>query len=260
MVLLAVAASFCGQLAYGGARPVIGVAFEQQIFDSKSVMGQDGLYRVLFDYNPAKGHATSTYSGSALWILNPNGSLVAAGSPTIPASVGATYLDNLTYNGAISFPYERSNTVLFVEADGNTTILFYYNLGSGAPVTSFGTWTYNSSGSLIAASSYGPYSGLTVGQLLFAPNGKIVVNWTAGPAISTVNAGWVLDEYGTISSATGYYGPYTGAKLGKILVNSSNQQVWTYRATGPGGTYFLNTLTFNSSGSAIVNALSFGPF
>ena len=81
----------CGYRAYAGARPVIGGIPSSSFFDAKTAVGGDGLLRLIFDYNPTNliTSPPSTYSGSALWIIDPNGSVVAAGSPTIPASVGS---------------------------------------------------------------------------------------------------------------------------------------------------------------------------
>jgi hypothetical protein len=264
IALLAIVAAAClvGS-AYAGAKAVVGGAFATQLLDAKTAVGQDGLLRVLFDYNPAEGGA-STYSGSALWIINPNGSLVAAGNPTIPASVGTFYF--ATHGGDPIFPVERSRTVLFPQADGNTTILFFFGQNpSGARTTfsyatSFGVWTYNSAGNLIAAANYGPYTSVQIQNCYFDTTGKIVVKWAAGPNSGVIfrYAGWVLDEFGAITSATSYYGPF-GPGLGKIRINAKGQQIWPFSFAESGGDV-TNIWTFNASGSAIVNALSFGPF
>ena len=168
MLLAAAAATcICGH-AYAGAKAVIGGAFAVPLLDAKTAVGKDGLLRVIFDYNP--GHSgASTYSGSALWIIDPNGSsIVAAGSPTIPASVGAFYF--ITIGGSTPiFQAERSNTALFPQPDGNTTVIFYYGAGANPllGVTSFGVWTYNSSGNLITADYFGPFSNVDNFQPLF---------------------------------------------------------------------------------------------
>jgi hypothetical protein len=252
MMFAALAAScICGKLAYAGARPVFGGLYGIQLFDAKTAVGQDGLFRLLFDFNPSNT-GTSTYTGSALWIIDPNGSVVASGNPTIPASVGASFL----------FPYERSNTAIFAQPSGNTTVLFYYgltksNLG-GTPT--FGVWTYNSSGSLIAAAKYGPYGSVTVSNMYFDTNGKIVVKWKEGAFSSPKFAGWVLDEFGSVVSATAFYGPYgNGSSLGKIRTTSSNQQIWPYSFKS-GSSYTTTIWTFNADGSAVSNVQSYGPF
>jgi hypothetical protein len=256
LLSLFAAASLAGS-AYGGARPVIDGLFSLSLFDAKTSVGADGLYRMLFDYNPAMAGSKSTYAGSALFIFNPNGGLVAAGSPTIPASAGASFM-NSTILGKSVFPYERSNTALFAQADGNTTVLFYYTLSDGVG-SQVGTWTYNSAGALIAAATYPSFSGVVIPGAYFDPSGKIIVKFRQSKNPTAVYAAWVLDEFGTIVSATNWYGPY-GPSSGKIRLNSSGQQIWTYTFPSSGGTFLTNVWTFNASGSAIVNALSFGPF
>ena len=250
ITLAAVAAScLCGHLAHAGARPVIGGIYGIQLFDAKTAVGADGKYRLIFDYNPHKGFP-DTYTGSALWIIDPNTYAVTAGSPTIPASVGATFL----------FPYERSNTAIFAQPSGNTTVLFYYGLQNSFPTTSFGTWTYNSSGNLIAASIHGPFSGTVISNLYFDTNGKIVVKWQAGTLAGAAFAGWVLDEFGNVVGFAPFAGPFTsGPSLGKIRVTSSNQQIWPWSFKQANGTYLTNIWTINPSG-AITSAGSFGPF
>ncbi len=266
ITLLAAAAAIgmCGQ-AYAGAKAVVGGAFANQLLDAKTAVGQDGLLRVLFDYNPSTGgpSSASTYAGSALWILDPNGGLVAAGNATIPASVGTFYF--ATKGGAPIFGVERSNTVLFPQADGNTTVIFFFGLHPSG-VTSFeswtrafSTWTYNSGGSLIAASSYGPFSGVFIQNLYFDTTGKIVVKFASSVVPPNSSAGWVLDEFGSIVSATNYYGPF-GQLLGKIRINAKGQQIWPFSFQQPDGTYQTTIWTFNPSGSALTNAQSYGPF
>ncbi len=56
-----------------------------------------------------------TYQGSALWIIDPNGSVVGASNPTIPASVGSFYFS--TIGGKPIFPFERSNTAMYPQAE-----------------------------------------------------------------------------------------------------------------------------------------------
>jgi hypothetical protein len=257
-VLAAVAAICMSGRAYAGSKAVVGSDLGVPMLDAKTAVGQDGNLRVIFDYNPSDGGFT--YAGSALWIINPNGSVVGASNPTIPASVGSFYFT--TPFGKPAYDFERSNTALFPQADGNTTVLFYYGYSgkSSANLTSFGVWTYNSSGTLIAAANYGPYTNTVIENLYFDPWGKIVVKW-ASPAFSqsTFFAGWVLDEYGTAVSATSYYGPYSGNALGRLRTNSSGQQIWPFCYAATGG-YVTTIWTFNASGSALVNAQSFGPF
>lgn len=261
IMLAAVAATcICGH-ANAGARAVIGGAFAVPLLDAKTAVGKDGLLRLIFDFNPSTGG--STYAGSALWILDPNGSLVAAGSPTIPASVGSFYFS--TRGGTIPiFPVERSNTAMYPQADGNTTVLFFYGLGANPllGVTSFGVWTYNSSGALISAAKYGPFGGALIFNLYFDDaTGKIVVKWTSGRGPNATYAGWVIDEFGTVISATNYFGPFGPSnQIGKFRINANNQLIWPFSIPGSNGSFTTSYWTFNSGGSAIVNAQSFGPF
>lgn len=262
-MLAAVALSFvCGYRAYGGARPVVDGLLDLPFFDAKTSVGNDGMLRLLFDYSPAFASSTSTYSGSALWIIDPNGSVVAASNPTIPASIGSDIFEvQLLNSGPLKFFVERSNTAIFAQADGNTTVLFYYNAGNAGleNISSFGVWTYNSSGALIAAAAYGPYSGVRLGGLYFEPNGKVIARWKPVGTF-TSNAGWVLDEFGTIVNSTAYYGPFGTTFLGKIHVNSSNQQIWPFRSFNKSSGQYTTTIwTFNSSGS-LTHAQVYGPF
>ena len=259
MLLAAVAAtSICGH-AYAGARLGSDGLFSISVFDAKTSVGKDGLLRVLFDYNPAPSPGPSTYAGSALWILDPNGGLVASGNVNIPASVGATFLTADILDRTV-LNYERSNTAIFAQADGNTTVLFYYGLTSGKAADSFGVWTYNSSGILIAAATYGPFGSSTLPGLYFDPSGKIIARWQTGtPLAASKTAGWVLDEFGTAQSATDYIGPF-GPNLGKIRLSSSGQQIWPYKFLQPDGDYTTVIWTFNAGGTALSNVQSYGPF
>lgn len=260
IMLAALAATcICGH-AYAGAKAVIGGAFAVPLLDAKTAVGKDGLLRLIFDYNPSQGG--TTYAGSALWIINPNGSIVAAGNPTIPATVGSFYFS--TQGGKPIFPFERSNTAMYPQADGNTTVLFYYAFG-GNPllgVNAFGVWTYNSSGNLIAGAKYGPFGNTAIFNLYFDDaTGKIVVKWATNNSPNAAYAGWVLDEFGNVTSATNFFGPFGPTnQIGKFRVNASNQLIVPFSFPVSGGSYLTNIWTFNSNGSALVNAQSFGPF
>ena len=260
IMLAALAATcMCGH-AYAGAKAVIGGAFAVPLLDAKTAVGTDGLLRLIFDYNPSQGG--TTYAGSALWIIDPNGSVVAAGNPTIPASVGSFYFS--TKGGKPIFPFERSNTAMYPQADGNTTVIFYRGLGANPllGVTSFGVWTYNSNGNLIAAANYGPFQNAIIFNLYFDDaTGKIVVKWASNPGPNATYAGWVLNEFGAVSSATSFFGPFGQAnQVGKFRVNASNQLIVPFSFPVDGGSYLTNIWTFNSNGSALVNAQTYGPF
>jgi hypothetical protein len=260
IMLAALAATCICSQAYAGAKAVVGGAFAVPLLDAKTAVGKDGLLRLIFDYNPSTGG--STYAGSALWIIDPNSTVVAAGNPSIPASVGSFYFS--TKGGSPIFPVERSNTAMYPQADGNTTVIFYYGLGANPllGVTSFGVWTYNSGGNLIAAANYGPYGGTRIFNLYFDDaTGKIVVKWATGSGASRTYAGWVIDEFGTVVSATGYYGPFgPSSQIGKFRINASNQLIWPFSLPNGSGDYTTVIWTFNSGGSALVKAQSYGPF
>ncbi len=98
-------AYFGGHLAYGNAKPVVGGVPYLPLFEAKTAQGEkDGILRVIWDYNPSKT-TTLGYGGSALWLIDPNGTVVATGNPTIPSTVGASF---------VGFPIDRSN--LFISA------------------------------------------------------------------------------------------------------------------------------------------------
>jgi hypothetical protein len=183
--------------------------------------------------------------------------VLAAGSSLIPKSVGGSFLTSKIL-GRTVLRTERSNTAIFAQDDGNTTVLFYFDgtLAASGRSPSFGVWTFNSSGSLIAGAAFGPFGNVTIPAMYFDPSGKIIVRWQTP---QRQNAAWVLDEFGSVVSATGFFGPFP-PQLGKVRLNSSGQQIWPFSFLQSDGTYKLNIWTFNASGSAIVNAQSFGPF
>src|SRR6202011_2985628 len=76
-------ASFSTQFARAGANPVIDQFFYPGLLDAKMKVGQDGNIRLIWDYVSG-----GVYSGSALWILSPSGSLLAAGNAIVPANIG----------------------------------------------------------------------------------------------------------------------------------------------------------------------------
>ena len=88
------------------------------------------------------------------------------------------------------------------------------------------------------------------------------MKWATSPARNRSSAGWVLDEFGTVVSATAYYGPFGSwyPGLGKIRINAQGQQIWPFSFTAANGASITTIWTFNSSGSALINAQSYGPF
>ena len=259
--MVAVAAITCfAQLSFGATKPVVTSVFGLDFLDAKTAVGGDGNFRVIWDYNVAKFPTPSTYNGSGLWIIDPNGGIVATGSPTIPASVGSVPAFEFVFvSGGTPPPflarYERSNTLMFAQPDGNTTVVFAYNLGNSYPINSFGVWTYNSAGALVAAAKYGPYTGAIIASMSFDKSGSFIVKWETG---SKASAGWVLNEFGSVQSATSFFGPF--GSLGKIRINSSGQQIWPFNFLTASGGFKLALWTFNASGSSVVNSQAFGPF
>ena len=81
-------------------------------------------------------------------------------------------------------------------------------------------------------------------------------SWRSGKFTRSLS--WVLDEFGTIANATAFYGGFGSTFVGKIRVNSSNQQIWPFSTKNSNGTYTTTIWTFNSSGS-LVNAQVYGP-
>lgn len=256
IIMLAALAASCvsSNLAFAGARPGVDGLPSLSLFDAKTAVGKNGMLSLLWDNGASRSPAPGTYGGSSLWIIDPNGSVVAVGNALIPKTIGSSFLIS-TIQGRTVLRWERSNTAVFAQDDGNTTVLFYNGLSS-LNATTVGVWTYNSSGALIAGAVYGPYSGTRIPALYFDPSGKIIIRWQTN---SLANAVWVLDEFGAVVSATSFQGPFPGI-LGKIRLNSSGQQVWPFSFRLSNGKYNLNIWTFNSSGSSVVNAQSFGPF
>ncbi len=63
-----------------------------------------------------------------------------------------------------------------------------------------------------------------------------------------------------ITSFTSFFGPFGQANTtGKFRVNASNQLIVPFSFPVSGG-YETSIWTYNSSGSALVNVQSFGPF
>jgi hypothetical protein len=249
-ILLGAAAflSFSSHFASAAATPDINQFFWPELLDAKMKVGTDGNVRLIWDYTP-----NGTYTGSVLWILSPSGNLLAAGSPTIPANVG------YAKQGPTGRSFPGSNVMLFAQTDGNTTLGFAY--GAMNDSATFGTWTYNSAGALIASAFYGPYGATVVHNAYFDQlTGKLVVKWRTqiGTNLFTHTI-WVLDEYGNIQENAGPYGGYTNSLLGKVVLSGTNQ-IWYWSIPKNGSTdHMLNTWEVNSSGAVISN-YSYGPY
>src|SRR5258707_5947721 len=108
----AVAVGLTGQKAVGGEvfPNVDDLCSFAQFGPEKYQVGNDGNSRLIWDYiNPSP----TKYLGSALWILNPQGQVVATGDTQIPASVG-TGIDT----------FGNSNIAIHIQPSGNTTLAF----------------------------------------------------------------------------------------------------------------------------------------
>ena len=264
VLLLGVAATLVGLT---GLKAVGGEVFPNvddifsfaQFGPEKYQVGNDGNSRLIWDYlNPSP----TAYLGSALWILNPQSQVVAAGDTQIPASVGRGI--NTVGN---------SNIAIHVQASGNTTLAFANVITpatSTSPpiVDSFATWTFNAQGKLIASGGwYGPFGQTAVANIAFNKDGILVVKWitVANGGTQFLWSAWTLDEFGRIQTAAGPFGPFGNftalGTVGVSTVNGSPVQLWNWliETTTPSQQFKLNTWTLDRTGN-IIAANSFGPF
>ncbi|MFZ0503451.1 MAG: hypothetical protein WAM44_07050, partial [Chthoniobacterales bacterium] len=276
MTLLALAGVTClaGQKVYATAQPDIFGILSPGLLDSKTIVGPDGNMRVIWDYDAWDGILSYfTGPGSALWILDPSGNLLATAN--IPGGGGE--VTNSRYGlllweipVAPGFATSKSNILVQGYADGNTLVVVIVgNVGFiGDPTfpplaTSFGTLTYNSAGQLIAYNVNGPFLAGIINNIYFDTSGALVVKYkyaVSGPAAQVVQT---LNEFGAVTTSEGPYGPYAFTGLGKVAINSSGNQVWFWSthsvpAKTPTTTNSLSIWTFNSSGLA--TATAYGPF
>lgn len=262
--------------AYANADPDVTQAVANiAYFDSKTHVGLDGNIRMLWDLNPNSPDPSSsaTYSGSILWILDSQGRFLAAGTPTIPASVGY----GLQPGGQAE---TKSNIILQGQKSGNTTLVFLF----GPPTqntptstsTSFGVWTYNAVGTLISAAVYGPFVDTVIQDIRFGPTGQFTVVWANqsggfyGGATGSVSA-WTLNEFGGIVTAAGPFGPYANTSLGRVDLGPDNLQRWYWvspinQIESSPDVNLLGTSpataaiwTFNAAGQ-VTNSVQYGPF
>lgn len=270
MTLLALAGVTClaGQKVYATAEPDIFGILSPGLLDSKSSVGPDGNMRLIWDYNAWDGILSYFQGpGSALWILDPSGNLLATAN--IPGGGGE--VTNSRY-GLLDYVFATSKSNILVQgyADGNTLVVVIVgNVGFlGDPLfppqaTSFGTETFNSAGQLIAYNVTGPFLAGIISNIYFDKGGALVVKYkyaVSGPAAQVVQT---LNEFGAVTTSEGPFGPYAFTGLGKVAINSSGNQVWFWSshsvpAKTPTTTNSLSIWTFNSSGLA--TATSYGPF
>ncbi|MBV9999118.1 MAG: hypothetical protein JO015_08390 [Verrucomicrobia bacterium] len=250
LVSLAAAINALSPVARGGALPAPSVIGLSLLFEGPTTPGLDGNSRLVFDIVDS---TETQILGSNLWILDPNGNFLAAASPSLP-STGT----NVGLN---------STLLVQGQADGNTTVVFLFGNVSGleAGVTSFGVWTYNPSGRLIASASYGPYANTVVSDLTWSQStGKLLVKWTSGgsgvlvPGTGTVSA-WTVNEFGGIDTAAGPFGPFAGTLLSKIILLKDGTQQWIWASQNSNAT--ITTAVWSISSSGQVRAVrQFGPF
>src|SRR5260221_1315732 len=257
----AVAVGLTGQKAVGGeVFPNVDDLFSfAQFGPEKYQVGNDGNSRLIWDYiNPSP----TKYLGSALWILNPQGQVVATSDTQIPASVG-TGIDT----------FGNSNIAIHVQPSGNTTLAFAAvvtpaTTSTPPTVDRFATWTFNAHGKLIAFGGYyGPFGTQTaVANLAFNKDGILVVKWVTagGGGTQFLWSAWTLDEFGKIQTAAGPFGFTNSTVLGSVgvsTVNGSPVQLWNWivEKTTPSIQFKLNTWTLDQTGN-IIAANSFGPF
>lgn len=240
---LAVAAAVVGltaqQEAHASSFPAVIQGFVPfaQFLNQRSEAGPDGNNRFIWDYVDI---TSKTYSGSTLWILDPSGSLVASGNVAIPASVGGFQLENESF----------SNIALNVSSTNNTTLAFAFvskAATSTAPavVTSFGTWTYNAQGNLVAFSGPTGFNGLQIVNMAFQKDFLVVTFLPLAQSPFDLSTGpytvWVLDQFGNLVSAASE-GAISGAALGSVTLSGSTSApntLWHYIGeTGP-SQYFL---------------------
>jgi hypothetical protein len=232
-----------GHLARAGTYPATNDQLTpfSDFANTREGVGSDGNERFIWDI-----FAGDSYTGSTLWILDAQGQVVGAGNASIPP-VGT---------GLISS--KLSNIALHVYSNTNNSQLAFADYDPvQKQVTRFATWTYNSQGQLIGAAGwFGPFRDVQIENLSFHTGG-LVVKWLFPNGANVV---WYLDQYGAIASVAGPFGPFAGAKLGIVTIDSPTpNQLWHWIVTGPGGSYGLNTWSVNPSGQ-IISASSFGPF
>jgi hypothetical protein len=230
--------------------------FIQLEFVPKSQTGPDGNNRFLWDYFDV---GSGTYQGSVLWILDPTGNVIGTGDAMIPATVGG-------FSGGTSI---GSDTLFHVNSDNSTTVAFAFIGGGG--VGSFGTWTYNAQGKLIAFSGPTGFSpGLQIANLEFQKDFLVVTFIPAGqPIIPTLGVGpytvWVLDHFGNLVSAVGAQGPYNGYVLGSVSLSGEStgapNQLWHWLIVPTSGPerFGLAVQEFSPSGAAL-SGFNYGPF
>ena len=245
-----------GQKVYAVALPLTIDIVQpfKQFGVSQHLVGTDGNVRFLWDY------ITTDYEGSVLWILNPQGQIVATGDTMIPKTIGT---------GISPAGLALGNHGINVAPSGNVTVAFPHVIKAAngtipALVDGFSTWTFNAQGQLIAfGGPYGKFGNAVLGNLEFK-NGTLIAQWyNQGQAEGTVSV-WSLDEFGKIQTTSGPFGPFGGGVefVGVDLsqINGSPVQIWHWFIAGSSATQLgERTWTLDQTGNIIASA-SYGPF
>lgn len=224
----------------------------QQFVGTKSGLGSDNNTRFLWD-NGFTGLPVFTYGGSTLWIIDAQGNFLFAGSANIPASVG-------TGVAKVFIPElpAESNIALHVQSSNNTTLAFALGSAPFTHPTVVATWTFNAQGTLIAAAIYGPFGNTVLEDVSFRDKGVLFVKW--GDTVTGAASVWTLNEFGSVTTAAGPFGPFGSARLGEVtLVNGNQLWKWFVPTGGPSFEFGQNIWTINPQGQ-IINAVSYGPF
>jgi hypothetical protein len=272
LLAAAAVAYMVGQTAFANTDPGVQPRITgSQFFDAPTSVGLDGNIRVLWDLFNTSGGAAG-YTGSTLWICDSKGNILAFGKPTVPAWAGYSLPYNGTTVTSTVFGQSRSNIILKGQKDGNTTLVIVpYNFNSTAG-GAFVVWTYNSAGALISSAIYGPYQNEFIQDIRFAENGKIIVQWISYVGMNqTSNLGWTLNEFGSIETFAGPYGPYGTYLLGKIDIGPDNGQRWYWVNPPPVNTFnqtfqaganptTLAMWTFAPGSSNVASTVYYGPY
>lgn len=256
--LLAVIAfmGLTGREARGAAFPsVINLYVPFSQFQAqRSETGPDGNNRFIWDFYATNNKTLTNLEGSAVWILDPTGNLVAA-STTIPSV------------GNLISPSTFSNIALHVNSDNNTSLAFAYWDSTHTYISSFATWTLNAKAALIGASGPVGFGGLQIINIAFdhdylvvefAPSGQ---SFSGGTMVGPFTV-WVLDEFGHVVSAVGNQTLGQGL-LGSVTLSGpkgSPNQLWHWvGSVYPPLQFEIAAEEFDASGNFLAG-YEYGPF
>jgi hypothetical protein len=256
--LLAVIAfmGLTGREARGAAFPsVINLYVPFSQFQTqRSETGPDGNNRFIWDYYAAKNKTLTNLQGSAVWILDPTGNLVAA-STTIPSV------------GNLISPSTFSNIALHVNSDNNTSLAFAYWDPTHTYIGSFATWTLNANAALIGASGPVGFGGLQIINIAFDHDYLVVEfapsdqSFSGGTMVGPFTV-WVLDEFGHLISAVGNQTLGQGL-LGSVTLSGPKgapNQLWHWvGSVYPPLQFEIAAEEFDSSGNFLAG-YEYGPF